>query len=116
MEIGTTVYISGAMRGRYCMNFENFFYWARVLRRSGYKVINPAEMDCLKMMDGWVFSDDKWREVLDDDLEIIRERADWMFVLSDSEESEGSIEEIAEMNKKGADLVFYEDKPMGGAE
>ena len=112
MKYGSTVYICGPMRGKPCMNFEEFFYWARLLRRSGYKVINPAEHDCERMFGGWVWDESKYEEVLQEDLRLITEYAQWLFVLKGWEDSDGANREIEHARNLGLS-IFYEDKRKG---
>jgi hypothetical protein len=106
--IGKTVYIAGPMRGKHCMNFAEFFYWQHEFQKNGYKVINPAEMDCLRMFNGWVFSEEKYREVLDLDKAMIRKSADFLFMLSGWEESQGANEEHNLAVELGLP-VYYEE-------
>ena len=114
LPIGSTIYIAGPMRGKPVMNFEEFFYWARVLRHSGYKVINPAAEDCKRWMSsGWVFTPDQWRDILEYDKMLIRTKADALFALKGWEDSDGALEEIELAEELGLTVV-YEDKPMGG--
>ena len=104
---GSKVYIAGPMRGYHCFNFEQFFYWAAILRASGYIPINPAEMDCLRMFDGWVYSDDKYEEIMAIDLKAIREDADAIFSLAKWYDSPGALRENKEAGLK--DIPdFYE--------
>ena len=101
LSAGDTVYISGPMRGKHCYNFEEFFFWAKILRRSGYDVINPAETDCLRMFEGWVFTDDQWHDVMEKDLEMIRNDAQGLFMLEGWKKSEGATIEHFEAKKLG---------------
>ena len=92
MELGTTVYIAGKMRGVRYMNFIEFFRWHHVLETSGYVVLNPAASDVERFFRPWyrkalgflwrVFIWRSWYEdVMRYDLNLIREKADWLFVL-----------------------------------
>lgn len=109
------VYIAGPMRHHKCFNFPQFFYWQVKFEKSGYKVINPAELDCERWIeDGWIFTDDKYEEVLGEDCRLIREEADILFVLTGWEESEGANKEIEEAKKKGI-TIAYEDCPVGNS-
>ena len=104
-----TLYIAGPMRTYKCMNFPQFFYFQVLFEKSGYKVINPAELDCERWFnDGWVYTDDQYNEILEADCKIIREQVDVLFVLTGWEDSEGACREIAEAHKKGI-LVTYQD-------
>jgi hypothetical protein len=105
---GSTIYVSGKMTGVHCFNFKNFFYWQVVLERSGYRVINPAEIDCLRMLnEGWVYSPDKWEEIIAEDCELIKSKADAVFVMDGYITSEGAHKEIAAAIESGK-MVFYE--------
>ena len=109
LPYGSTIYIAGPMRGHECYNFERFFHFAYMLRDSGYEIINPAQMDCERMFEGWVFSEDKYEEVLAFDLAAIATKADALFVLTGWEISEGANREIdlaINMNIP----VYYEDE------
>ena len=114
IDIGSTIYIAGPMRGYPLMNFPQFFYWQIQLENSGYKVINPAAEDCKRWFkDGWVFRESEWRDVLEYDKMLIRSQADALFVLDGWKDSEGALEEIELAVEIGID-VFYEDKPVLG--
>ena len=122
MELGTTVYIAGKMRGVRYMNFIEFFRWHHVLETSGYVVLNPAASDVERFFRPWyrkalgclwrVFIWRSWYEdVMRYDLNLIREKADWLFVLKDWETSEGANREIALARELGLP-VFFEDRPI----
>lgn len=112
IELGSTAYVCGPMRGQECFNFKNFFYWQVVLEKSGYKVINPAEIDCKAWInDGWIFTDDQHAGILEKDCEIIRNEVDFLFVLTGWENSVGANKEIATAEEKGI-LIVYEDHPI----
>lgn len=100
---GGKVYIAGPMSiyKEKCYNFERFFYWAAVLRASGYIPLNPAEMDCTRMFTGWTYNPDKYDEILEEDKRIVREEADAIFNLEDWEKSPGAIEENEVAEDKG---------------
>ena len=101
-----TVYISGPMSGLPCFNFPNFFYWQRRLEKTGWKVINTALIDCMKMLDGWRYTEDQWEEIVTEDCRLIREEADAIFVLDGHKDSVGAKREIAEAEKKGLDIYW----------
>lgn len=107
LPIGSIIYISGPMTGYHCFNFPRFFYWQVVLERSGYAVLNPAEIDCQRMLEGWRYTDDQWDALLEEDCRLIRENADAVFVLKGHEKSKGAHKEIAEALKHHKP-VFYE--------
>lgn len=65
------IYIAGPMRGHPCYNFEEFFVMANRLKKAGYEVINPAEVDTNRMFDGWQYTEDKYAEVLAHDIQIL---------------------------------------------
>ena len=116
LEVGSTVYIAGPMRGIRCFNFARFFYWQVVLEKSGYKVINPAELDCLRWIEkGWMFTEDQYDEILDLDCKMIQESADCVFVLSGWQTSEGANREIRTAKDKGI-MVAYEDRSITGTD
>lgn len=109
--VGSTVYIAGPMRAfrNDCYNFVSFFHWQHVLEQSGYVVINPAYLDCMKALySEWHFTDDKYDAIMTEDLELISSQADWLFALKGWELSEGAMREIDHAKRIGIP-VFYED-------
>jgi len=109
---GSVIYISGPMSAfkNQCYNFKHFFYWQVVLERAGYAVLNPAEIDCLKLLKGWVYTDDQWDALLEEDCRLIRENADAVFVLDHHEASKGARREIAEAVKYSKPVFYEEDQ------
>lgn len=106
------VYLSGPMTIRKddCYNFMEFFFWEKVLRMNGYKVVNPARLDCERMLAGETYSDDLYDELLAEDLRIIREDGvDALFMLKGWELSDGAKEEYAVAKELGLE-VWYEDR------
>lgn len=75
------VYIAGPMTGYPLYNFEQFFAWAARIRLGGDTPLNPAEHDLSKMFNGWVYSEADYDQVIEYDLELIRQEADRMFML-----------------------------------
>ena len=75
------VYIAGPMTGYPLYNFEQFFAWAAAIRSTGDTPLNPAGHDLSKMFNGWVYSEADYDEVIEYDLELIRQEADRMFML-----------------------------------
>jgi hypothetical protein len=113
LPYGSVIYVSGPMTGLPCFNFKSFFYWQVMLEKSGYKVINPAEQDCLKMLnEGWQYSPDKWEEVIEEDCQLIRDEADAVFVMDGYITSEGAHREISTAVEAGKP-VFYETEQEG---
>jgi len=88
------VYVAGKMRGEPCYNFESFFFWARILRLSGYDVVNPAQIDTEKMFDGWQYTEDQYPDVLLHDLHEIKD-VDAILLLEGWENSVGATAERA---------------------
>ena len=122
MEIGTTVYLAGKMRGVRYMNFIEFFRWHDIMERSGYVVLNPAAHDVERFFRPWykklvsfLIRSLIWRSwyesVMRYDLKLIRDKADWLFVLKGWETSEGANREIALAKELGIPVI-YEDKPV----
>lgn len=89
-----SIYIAGKMTGEHCYNFERFFYWAHTFKKKGYHVVNPAEIDCLKMTKGWTFTPDQYPQILFDDLKHIMS-VDEIFLMSGWEQSKGARAEKA---------------------
>jgi len=75
------VYIAGPMTGYPLYNFEQFFAWAAAIRSTGDTPLNPAGHDLSKMFNGWAYSEADYDEVIEYDLELIRQEADRMFML-----------------------------------
>ena len=106
---GKTIYIAGPMGDIHCHNFKRFFYWQAMLENSGYKVINPAEQDCLRWIDyGWIYTDDQYESVMKYDLIMIRLVADAVFALKGWEDSPGATREIGLAINLGKP-VYYEE-------
>lgn len=104
------LYLSGPMTGLPCYNFPAFFYWEVVLSNRGHKVINPARIDCERMLGGWTYSEDQYDEILEEDLRLIRQEAEGVFMLNGWEESEGALMEINEARDKGIPIMFEEEE------
>jgi hypothetical protein len=103
-----TGYIAGPMSGLHALNFKNFFYWQVALENSGYKIINPAEIDTVNWLrDGYDPSKSYWEECLKVDLELIESDADFIFVLDGWEDSKGAKLEIKKAKALGLE-VYYE--------
>lgn len=109
LPTNSIIYISGPMTGHRAFNFKNFFHWQVVLERAGYIVINPAEIDTLKLFDGWQYTEDQWEELIEEDCRLIREHADAVFVLKGYEGSRGATREIAEALRY-TKPCFYENE------
>ena len=110
LPYGSTIYLSGPMTDEFCFNFENFFHWAYVFRQSGYQVINPAEIDCLKMFDGWKYEPCMWEEVIFEDCKLITDSADAIFVLKGWEDSRGVARELCAAQMAGKPVYWEEDR------
>ena len=102
---GSKVYIAAPMRGHHLFNFQTFFFHAHWLEHSGYEPLNPAAFDLERMMGGWVFSEDKYEEVLEFDLKVIEECADVVLLLAGWEKSEGAKREKARAEELGIPVV-----------
>ena len=103
------IYIAGKMRGEPCYNFERFFYHAHRLRLQGFDPINPAEHDVLKMFDGWRYTDDQYESVIEYDLELIRNKADAIFMMDGWRESPGAKREYQCAQEKGIPIMYEEE-------
>ena len=104
------IYISGKMTGEHCFNFERFFYWAHKLRLAGHEPINPAEHDCLKMLDGWHYTPDQWDELIAYDLKLIEEQADAIFMLEGWHNSRGAFIEFNAAVEKGIEIKYEREE------
>jgi len=62
------------------------------------------------MFNGWVFSEEKYREVLDLDKAMIRKSADFLFMLSGWEESQGANEEHELAVELGLPVYYEEER------
>ena len=110
LKFGATIYISGPMTGIECFNFPQFFYWQVKLEKSGYHVLNPAMMDCMKMLhDGWKYEPCMWDDIIEEDCKIIAEEADALFVLNGWRDSCGALREIETAKVHGIP-VYYEEE------
>ena len=101
------IYIAGKMSGEHCFNFERFFYWAHLLRGRNWEPINPAEIDCLKMLKGWRYRKWKYNSILRQDLRLIREEAHAIFMLKGWENSPGACQEY-ELARDLDLMIIYE--------
>lgn len=100
-----TVYLSGPMTGHHCKNFEHFFYWSYRLRCSGYDIINPAENECLDLINGSGIQ--TYDTLLQSCLRVIKEcSAQAIFMLPNWEDSVGANKEL-EAAKEIQMHVFY---------
>ena len=99
------VYIAGPMRGRECYNFEEFFVAAHEVKRAGYGVINPAQIDTEKMLGGWQYTDEQYPDVLFNDLREIKDNVFCIYLLEDWEYSPGAKAEVAYAKAIGIPIV-----------
>lgn len=90
-----TIYIAGPMRGHRCYNFQKFFSMAEKLEMCGFEVINPAEIDTLKMFDGWTYTSCQYPDILLKDIQLIKEKADAVVLLNGWHESPGATAEFS---------------------
>ena len=105
---GSRIYVAGKMRGEPIFNYKNFFHAQVELEKLGYKVINPAAIDCARMLFGdWKFTDDKYEEVISMDLRIVRDHADAVFMLKGWPCSPGAVREIKQAAESGK-KVYYQ--------
>ena len=112
-----TIYIAGPMRGIEDFNFPAFDRQARVLKKQGWIVINPAEMDrqdglpCNGPMeyDPSVNYEDRefMRDALKRDLVAICDRCTAMYMMSDFEHSRGAKTEWHLAKALGLE-IYYE--------
>lgn len=110
---GSKIYVAGPMSiyKENCYNFERFFYWSAILRASGYEPINPAEMDCRRMLAGEVYEDTKagYEDILAKDLKAITDEADAIFNLLEWDKSPGALRENKKASEKGIPVYFESD-------
>lgn len=104
LKNGSRVYIAGPMTGRRCFNFEQFFFWALTIRDRGMIPVNPAENDCMRMLNGWQYTKDKYPDVLQEDIGLIR-GCDAIFLLNGWEESPGAKAEKAFADAIGLHVI-----------
>lgn len=96
-----TLYLAGPMQGIREFNFPAFDRATAALRKLGYTVISPAEMDRARGfdpagMDGTTLPESfNMADVLLDDLNIIATQADGIALLSHHENSKGVAVELA---------------------
>lgn len=104
------IYIAGPMRGYPCFNFERFFYWAFVLRISGYTPLNPAEHDCVTWLEtGRIYTPSDYDDLIKFDLEWIEKEADALFMLNGWEKSEGALQEYEKAKELGLQRFYESD-------
>jgi len=60
------------MTGEPLYNFEQFFHFAAMLRAAGHEPVNPAELTVRKLLAGWQYDEEKYAEVLIEDLDALR--------------------------------------------
>jgi len=112
-----TIYIAGPMRGFEDGNFPAFDRQARVLKKQGWRVINPAEMDRQEgeppggHLDFDPETDYEDREFMRDalkrDLIVICEDCTAMYMMSGFETSRGAKAEWHTAKAVGLD-IYYE--------
>lgn len=93
----TRVYLSGAMRGRPLYNWPLFQHWAYRLRKVGFDVVSPAEMDQEMGMDPELPTDQQGftnRGFIERDIPAVLD-ADVLGLLPDYQGSVGTAAEIA---------------------
>ena len=92
------VYISGQMSGIEDLNFPRFNHYAKVFRRMGMTVLNPAERN---------HTDKSWFWYIIDDLKWIEEeQPEYFFMLRGWQNSCGAVIEHAVAVKIGATIVY----------
>lgn len=95
------------------MGFQQFFFWAELLERSGYICVNPARIDCQKWIDeGWIYTPDQYEDVLAKDLEILA-GCDALFLLEEWRDSPGARREKARAEELGLPIFRAEDIELG---
>tara|TARA_Y100000593_G_scaffold91656_1_gene181084 strand:+ start:718 stop:1530 length:813 start_codon:yes stop_codon:yes gene_type:complete len=104
------VYIAGPMTGYPLYNFEQFFAYAAAIRSVGDTPLNPAEHDVRKMLNGWVYSEADYDEIIEHDLKLIRKEADRMFMLRGWSFSKGAQMEHSLAVELGLDIQYEAKK------
>jgi len=112
-----TIYVAGPMRGIKNYNFPAFDRQAELLRKQGWRVINPAEMDrehgspesSPMEYDPTTNYDDRefMREALRRDLVAIAEECTAIYCMSGFEQSRGAKAEYQLAKAIGID-IYYE--------
>ena len=115
-----TIYIAGPMRGYEDGNFPAFDRQARVLKKQGWIVINPAEMDRqegeppnghLEFDPATDYNDREFmRDALKRDLVVICEDCTAMYMMSEFEKSRGAKAEWH--TAKALGLEIYYEAPL----
>ena len=100
-----TIYVAGPMRGYDCFNFKAFFHWAYELEKLGLDVTNPAQLDCEKMLSGWVYTEYQYPDVLLQDLRHVRS-VDALFMLEGWRDSPGAKAEHAFAEALGKFIIY----------
>jgi hypothetical protein len=113
-----TVYIAGPMRGYENYNFDSFFKAEDLLKKQGFKVLNPAQMDLENNCDPSKFPADFDFSKEPEDMElkefVIRDvlalcECTHIYMLKGWEKSVGANAELA-VSKWLQLQVIYEDK------
>ena len=112
-----TIYLAGPMRGIEDFNFPAFDRQAELLRKQGWRVINPAEMDRehgspesgpMEYDPATDYNDKEFmREALRRDLVAIAEECTAIYMMSGFEQSRGAKAEYQLAKAIGID-IYYE--------
>lgn len=112
------VYIAGPMRGCVHYNFESFDFTADQIRRQGYNVISPADMDRAAGFDGLACPNDTdWTKIPDDfDMQAACKRdaqavmdCDMVYLLTGWETSKGAQAEVSLAIWLGKDISYPDE-------
>lgn len=113
-----TIYIAGPMRGYPNWNYDTFHYFSKELKKIGWNVINPAEMDKnlqkqYKNINPHNFSPDTndndqefLRKALKDDMAIICDECTAIYLLKGWENSKGAKTERCLAIALGLDVLY----------
>ena len=112
-----TIYVAGPMRGYENFNFPAFDRQTRILKKQGWGVVNPAEMDrqsglpCNEPMEfdpATNYNDREFmRDALKRDMIIICEECTAIYMMSNWESSRGAKAEYHLAKALGLD-IYYE--------
>lgn len=96
------IYISGPMTGLPNYNYDEFNRVASILKRMGYKVINPADTG---VREGWI-----WRDYLTKDLiDLLSNNVSIVVTLDGWENSKGARLEVHVAKELGMDVIPVRD-------
>ena len=119
MNRPSTIYVAGPMRGYPLWNYPAFDHCSDVLRKQGWEVVNPAELDrdaerlapvSMVSTSQINYADDEFmRKALRRDMIAICDNCTAIYMMSNWERSKGARAELAIAKAIGLDVYFEGD-------